>query len=274
VSVVPRLFEVEGSRVDVHHIGGLPIVSVAPSPLGGWRAAVKGALDRVVAALTLFALLPLLATIALAVRVAMGRPIFYAAPRVGRDGRTFHMLKFRTMTEEPRQTGDWDAEWATDMLSTVHPFAPKGNGHTPGGNGHPDGDGHRQLGAGRRRDNGSAADDEKRITPLGRFLRRYSLDELPQFWNVLVGDMSLVGPRPERVHYVETFENAVYRYGDRHRMKSGITGWAQVNGLRGKTSLADRVEWDNYYIENWSLWLDLKILLLSIPAVLRSHQGV
>ena len=88
-------------------------------------------------------------------------------------------------------------------------------------------------------------------------------------FNVLAGDMSLVGPRPERPDFVELFEQNVYRYDDRHRVKSGITGWAQVHGLRGKTSLADRVEWDNYYIENWSLWLDFKILLMTVWAVRR-----
>jgi lipopolysaccharide/colanic/teichoic acid biosynthesis glycosyltransferase len=86
--------------------------------------------------------------------------------------------------------------------------------------------------------------------------------------------MSFVGPRPELPHYVEAFEDSVYRYNDRHRMKSGITGWAQVNGLRGRTPLTDRVEWDNYYIENWSLWLDFKIMLLSIPTILRSNAGI
>jgi lipopolysaccharide/colanic/teichoic acid biosynthesis glycosyltransferase len=108
-----------------------------------------------------------------------------------------------------------------------------------------------------------------RRTRVGSFLRRTSLDELPQLINVLRGEMSLVGPRPERPEFVQYFSENVYRYGDRHRVKSGITGWAQVNGLRGKTSLADRVEWDNYYIENFSLWLDLKILLLTVPEVLR-----
>jgi lipopolysaccharide/colanic/teichoic acid biosynthesis glycosyltransferase len=84
--------------------------------------------------------------------------------------------------------------------------------------------------------------------------------------------MSLVGPRPERVDYVDQFQGAVYRYGDRHRVKSGITGWAQVNGLRGKTSLADRVEWDNHYVENWSAWLDVKVVLMTIACVLRGHS--
>ena len=84
--------------------------------------------------------------------------------------------------------------------------------------------------------------------------------------------MSLVGPRPERVTYVRRFEHSVYRYADRHRVKSGITGWAQVSGLRGRTSLSDRVEWDNYYIENWSPWLDAKIILMTVACVLRGQH--
>jgi lipopolysaccharide/colanic/teichoic acid biosynthesis glycosyltransferase len=111
-----------------------------------------------------------------------------------------------------------------------------------------------------------------RRTRFGRILRRFSLDELPQLWNVVLGEMSLVGPRPERVEYVRHFEQAVYRYDERHRVKSGITGWAQVHGLRGRTSLSDRVEWDNYYIENWSPWLDFKIILLTLACILRGEH--
>jgi lipopolysaccharide/colanic/teichoic acid biosynthesis glycosyltransferase len=113
---------------------------------------------------------------------------------------------------------------------------------------------------------------EDRRTRAGALLRRTSIDELPQLFNVVRGEMSIVGPRPERPEYVPFFEEHVYRYGERHRVKAGITGWAQVNGLRGKTSLADRVEWDNFYIENWSLWLDIKILLLTALAVLTPRE--
>jgi Undecaprenyl-phosphate glucose phosphotransferase len=106
----------------------------------------------------------------------------------------------------------------------------------------------------------ATAHDDRR-TPVGTFLRRLSLDELPQLWNVLVGDMSLVGPRPERPVFIEAFKKQIPRYHLRHMVKSGITGWAQVNGLRGDTSIKDRIEYDLYYIENWSLAFDLKILI-------------
>lgn len=105
---------------------------------------------------------------------------------------------------------------------------------------------------------------DPRRTRVGRVMRPLNLDELPQLFNVLKGEMSLVGPRPEQPSYVELFEQSVYRYAHRHRVKSGITGWAQVNGLRGDTSIEERVLFDNFYIENWSLWLDVKIILLTL----------
>ena len=105
-----------------------------------------------------------------------------------------------------------------------------------------------------------AGQDDPRRTPIGKFLREHNLDELPQFWNVLKGDMSLVGPRPERPHFVEQFKEDISRYMWRHASKPGMTGWAQVNGLRGNTSIRDRIEHDLFYLENWSLAFDFKIL--------------
>jgi lipopolysaccharide/colanic/teichoic acid biosynthesis glycosyltransferase len=169
----------------------------------------------------------------------MGGPVLFRQRRVGRDGVVFEMLKFRTMADAPT-VGESDAHWASLILNAPTDREPMAG---------PD-----------------------RRTPVGRLLRKLSLDELPQLWNVLRGDMSLIGPRPERVQYVEQFSEAVYRYTDRHRMKSGLTGWAQVHGLRGETSLQDRVEWDNFYIENWSPWLDVQILFRTLPTLL-GHRG-
>ncbi len=109
-----------------------------------------------------------------------------------------------------------------------------------------------------------ASSGEKRATRVGAFLRKTSLDELPQFWNVLLGDMSIVGPRPERPVFVERFKDEIPSYMQKHMVKAGITGWAQINGWRGDTDLHSRIEHDLYYIENWSLWLDLKIILLTL----------
>jgi lipopolysaccharide/colanic/teichoic acid biosynthesis glycosyltransferase len=212
-------------------------VSLSTTNPRGWMFSVKYAIDRVVAAIALLAVAPLLGAIALAVLVTSGRPIFFRQARTGRDGAHFDILKFRTMRGRPDQNGDANAAWAERILEGTGLTAPAGS-------------------------------EENRRTPLGSLLRRCSLDELPQLWNVVRGDMSLVGPRPEVAHHAALFENAIYRYPDRYRVKSGLTGWAQINGLRGDTSLADRIEWDNFYIENWSIWLDLKILLLTLPALL------
>jgi exopolysaccharide biosynthesis polyprenyl glycosylphosphotransferase len=237
VMLVPRLFEVEGRRMEVEHLGAMPLVTVRSSDPRGRRYAIKYALDRVFGTLAIVLLSPLLALIALAVLVTMGRPIFFRQKRVGLDGKVFDMLKFRTMSGDPSQAGQWNEAWATAMAkgsaaSFAAPVAP--------------GD---------------------RRTPLGTLLRATSMDELAQLWNVVRGEMSIVGPRPEQLAYVELFEHAIARYPERHRVKAGLTGWAQINGLRGDTSLADRIEWDNFYVENWSPWLDVQILLRTIPAL-------
>ncbi|HET7127686.1 MAG TPA: sugar transferase [Gaiellaceae bacterium] len=229
VSLVPRLFEKMIGRIHVDHLGGLPLISVRQVDPSGWQFRLKYASDRVLAALTLVLFAPILIVCAVAVYVSLGRPILFRQQRIGLDGQDFEMLKFRSMHVASEES-----------LPQLAPDT------APGG----------------------IAVDERR-TRVGKFLRRTSLDELPQFLNVLRGEMSLVGPRPERPEFTRIFLHDVHRYGERLRVKSGITGWAQVHGLRGQTSLKDRVEWDNYYIENWSPWLDFKILLLTVRDVLR-----
>ena len=235
VSVVPRLFELEGERAVTEHLGGLPLVALRPADRRSWQFQLKYALDRVVAAGLLLLALPVLLVAMAAVWLTIGRPVLFRQPRVGRDGAIFEMLKLRTLRAAPAGY-EADARWAAEELG----------GETVAAN----------------------APLETRVSRATHFLRRSAIDELPQLWNVVRGDMSLVGPRPERLPYVERFGDRIYRYSDRHRVKSGLTGLAQVNGLRGQTSLRDRVEWDNHYIENWSHWLDLKILLQTAPALM------
>jgi Undecaprenyl-phosphate glucose phosphotransferase len=116
-----------------------------------------------------------------------------------------------------------------------------------------------------------ARDDDPRCTPIGKWLRRFDVDELPQLWNVFRGDMSIVGPRPERPYFVQQFKHRIPTYMLRHKVKAGITGWAQVNGWRGNTSLEKRIEYDLYYIENWSVALDLKIMWLTVIRGFHRH---
>ncbi len=252
VSVVPRMFDTMNHRAGYETVGGLPLLTFSMIDPKGWQFAIKYGFDRLVAGLVLLALIPLLAVLALLVKIATGGPILFRQPRVGLDGHEFDMLKFRTMKGTPAQHGEGDAAWAESIIDA---------------NGFDSDVDSTDASVGRE-----PAPTEDRRTPVGRLLRRLSLDELPQFWNVFNGDMSLIGPRPERSSYVRRFEPVVYRYGDRHRVKSGITGWAQVHGLRGKTSLAERVEWDNYYIAHWSLGLDLKIVLLTFVALFRNAE--
>jgi putative colanic acid biosynthesis UDP-glucose lipid carrier transferase len=114
---------------------------------------------------------------------------------------------------------------------------------------------------------------QRRATPFGAFIRRWSLDELPQFINVLKGEMSIVGPRPERPEFVERFKQEIPRYMQKHLVKAGITGWAQVNDFRGQTDLSERIRYDLYYIENWSVWFDLRIIALTLGHLIRTRNA-
>ena len=210
---------------EAHHVDdvmGISLLRVPPPALGlPSRLRVKRALDVATAFVLLAVSAPIFVTAAAAVRLSSPGPVFFRQRRIGRGGKPFDLLKFRSM----RVNADSDTTWSVAY--------------------------------------------DRRVTPIGRLLRKTSIDELPQLYNVLRGDMSLIGPRPERPHFVEQFGAEVPHYEDRHRAPVGITGWAQVNKLRGDTSITERVRMDNYYIEHWSPWLDLVIVLRTVGEILR-----
>lgn len=217
VRIVPDLAGFGALNMSISDLDGLPLVSLRESPLIGWSRVAKRAVDVLVSVAVLAAAAVPMLLIALAIKLTSRGPVFYTQERMGLDGRTFRMLKFRTMRADAEaQTG---AVWATE--------------------------------------------NDPRRTRLGTFLRKTSLDELPQFLNVLAGQMSVVGPRPERPVFIQDFKRKIPQYMLRHKVKAGITGWAQVNGWRGNTSLDKRIEYDLYYIEHWSIGFDLWIIALT-----------
>ena len=218
VKVVPGAYEFLGLRGGVDELDDLPIVSLQSSPLYGWNSFFKRMFDLALSTLILGILSPILVAISVLIKLTSEGPILYKQERIGLDGRSFQMLKFRTMrADAEKETGP---VWAKE--------------------------------------------NDLRRTKIGAFLRKYSLDELPQLFDVLKGEMSLVGPRPERPVFVEKFRDLVPSYMLRHKIKAGMTGWAQVNGWRGNTSLEKRIEHDLYYIQNWSMRFDLRILFMTL----------
>jgi polysaccharide biosynthesis protein PslA len=213
---------------------------IRPQPLSPWGLFIKEVIDRVLASLALLAFAPLLGAIAIAIKLDSPGPVFFRQPRLGFNNRPFRVYKFRTM----RAAKSADAT--------------------------------------RRQ----ATRSDPRVTRLGAFLRRWSLDELPQLINVLLGNMSLVGPRPHPMwrqagelwaqNGNEPLEAIIHEYAARHRVKPGITGWAQISGFRGETStverMRNRIEFDIDYIDHWSLWFDFKIMALTIVTVFQTHD--
>ena len=218
VKVVPDLLQVIALRARLEDLDGVPVININDVPLQGFNSIIKRSLDVAIAGAGLAVLGIPLALTGLIIRLTSHGPILFRQERTGLDGKSFTIVKFRSMYD--------DAERETGPVWTKP--------------------------------------DDPRVTPLGRFLRRSNIDELPQLWNVLRGDMSLVGPRPERPHFVEQFRHKIPSYMLRHKVKAGLTGWAQVNGWRGNTPLEKRIEYDLYYIENWSVRLDLKIMWLTL----------
>lgn len=209
----------------ITEIGGLALLNLHERPLAGAAWWVKAVEDRLVALFVLLLAAPVMLTIALMVKLDSRGPVFFRQRRYGFQGETIEVWKFRTMHDA--LCGPADA--ADPRQATRH---------------------------------------DPRVTRVGRLLRRTSLDELPQFLNVLRGDMSIVGPRPHAVAHDERWSRMIDGYLARARVKPGITGWAQINGLRGETNVAGRLErrvqYDLYYIENWSLWFDLVIILRTL----------
>ncbi len=224
---VPRLWGSRSQGGYPDHVGAIPIVQIGDTTLTGPRWAIKRASDMILATLALLLLSPLLLLCVIATFLDGGRGIFFHQERIGRYGKPFQVIKFRSM--RPVDEHESQTNW-----SIAH---------------------------------------DRRVGPIGRFMRRTSLDELPQLWNILRGEMSVVGPRPERPYFVEKFSAEYPNYAMRHRVPVGLTGLAQVSGLRGDTPISDRARFDNYYVENWSLWLDIKVVLRTVAEVFRGGGG-
>ncbi|MEB2288426.1 MAG: undecaprenyl-phosphate glucose phosphotransferase [Anaerolineae bacterium] len=214
IKVYPDIFAYMAGGLTVDDLNGMPLLSVRDVALRGWKLSLKRAMDTVGAFAGLVALSPFMTLTAILIKLESPGPIFFCQERMGLDGHSFPMIKFRSMRADAEKHGPG---WTTE--------------------------------------------NDPRVTRMGRFMRRTNWDEIPQLINVFWGHMSLVGPRPEQPYYVQKFREYIPRYMERHREKAGVTGWAQVNGLRGDTSILERTKYDLWYVENWSLWLDVKIVL-------------
>jgi exopolysaccharide biosynthesis polyprenyl glycosylphosphotransferase len=245
VRLVPDLPGLAGMNASIDDLDGLPVLGLYESPVYGLYHLAKRMLDVVGAGVGLALFAPLMGAIALAIRLTSPGPVLFRQERMGLDGRPFEMLKFRTMRADV-------APAAVPAPALALAATAGGAAATPASSGRA------------QAVSQWTTRDDPRVTRLGRFLRKTSLDELPQLVNVLRGEMSIVGPRPERPVLVEKFRRHLPRYMRRHTVKAGMTGWAQVNGWRGNTSLRKRLQYDLYYIENWSLAFDLKIMALTL----------
>jgi exopolysaccharide biosynthesis polyprenyl glycosylphosphotransferase len=216
--VVPSYFTILVSGLHLETINGIPILGISRLPLDcSLNKLIKRLIDIVGAIVGLLLSAPLIAIFGTLVYLESPGPIFYRQRRVGRNGKTFDIVKIRSMRLDAEQAGK--VGWSTK-------------------------------------------NDPRRLR-IGSFMRKWNIDEVPQFWNVLKGEMSMVGPRPERPELVRNFKHEIPHYNARHTVKPGITGWAQVNGFRGDTDLVERIRHDLYYVEHWNLLFDLQTMFLT-----------
>jgi putative colanic acid biosynthesis UDP-glucose lipid carrier transferase len=231
VSFFPQVLSAWLPNLHIEEVAGVPLFTSCDTPFADWgRRVVKRASDLAIAAGTLLLAAPIMAVVAIAVKLSSPGPILFRQRRHGLDGKEIVVYKFRTMT-------------CMENGANVT----------------------------------QAQRDDPRVTRLGRFLRKSSVDELPQLINVLQGRMSVIGPRPHALVHNDHYRQLIAGYARRHKVKPGISGWAQVHGCRGETKTVDdmreRVEHDLYYLRNWSLGLDLRIALKTLLLLLRDPKA-
>ncbi len=224
IKVIPDMYDILSGSVKMTSIFGTPLIEVNPEIMPAWQFSLKRIVDISASFIALLILLPVFAVFALLVKFSSHGPVFFRQERIGKFGRPFTIVKFRSMYCDAERNGP-------QLSSTSDP----------------------------------------RITPFGRWMRKTRMDELPQFWNVLVGDMSLVGPRPERQHFIDEITKVAPHYRHLHKVRPGITSWGQVKFgyAENVEQMVRRLKYDILYIENMSMAVDLKILAYTVLIILK-----
>jgi len=224
INIIPDMFDILSGSVKMNSIYGVPLIRVNHEIMPQWQFSMKRLIDVATSMLALLVLAPVFLIIPILIKLTSKGRVFYTQERIGKNGRPFRIIKFRTMVEGAENNGP-------------------------------------QL----------SSSNDHRVTPIGRFLRKMRLDELPQFFNVLKGEMSLVGPRPERKHFIELIKQRAPHYSHLHRVRPGITSWGQVKYgyAENVDQMIQRLKYDVLYIENMSLAMDFKILFYTVAIVLK-----
>ena len=226
VKIIPDMYDILAGSVKMTSIFGAPLIEVNPEIMPAWQFSLKRGIDIFVSILSMLVLLPFFLILMIAVKLSSPGPIFFRQERIGKHGRPFQIIKFRSMYNDAERNGP-------------------------------------QL----------SSSEDPRITPIGLYMRRTRMDELPQFWNVLKGDMSLVGPRPERQHFIDAIMQKAPHYRHLHKVRPGITSWGQVKFgyAENVDQMIRRLKYDILYIENMSLAVDLKILAYTVLIILKGN---